>query len=661
MIYRYIQLAFSLIAEDSISPRLLSYTMDMDAGRIILTFSEDIEQSNVNTSGIVIQGAPGINLSANTSLYYRLTSTSTIVTGTQVIISLVDDFAQIQIRLQLATHASNTYISMDRGAFTDRATPPNAVQLIPNEDALMVSDFIPDTTPPELLRFSLNLEADTLILTYSESVLISSFIPGNISISSQRGVGPSTINFLLTGGRIVQSMFPIQSVVVFQLNSVDASFLERSSLIATTIADTYLSVNAGLAYDTNGIPSIGHSSLQADEVIPDTMPPSVVAFDFDLDSAVLTLEFNDVVDASTVNGSAITLQSFVTRRLMESRMLTVDGVTTSSPSGSIISLQLNDELTNDIKRIRNLCTSSQNCYMTISQYLALDPSGLSTTLITDGSAIVVRNFIEDLTSPFLLLWTLDMNAGIMELIFSETVDVTTFQFHQFTLQGISQMYSLTRAMSSPEPAAYVVIELNVLDLNEIKRLPGIGTNLNDTYLSVGSAAVFDMNGNGIIPIPSSDALLASVFIADRTSPSLLSFSLDIASGVLTLTFSETVSGASFTASAITLVNGQVSMIDGQLQPTANYTLTGGSWSTFDSTVIEIHLSQEDFSAINSTDNLATSAANTYIIAASMAVFDTNGNGMVPIALADSLPVSDYCSVSCSATGKIIVYIARKSI
>ncbi len=376
---------------------------------------------------------------------------------------------------------------------------------------------------------------------------------------------------------------------------------------------------------------------------------------------MLTLEFNDVVDASTVNASAITLQSSVARRSMESQMLTVDGAPTNSPSGRIISLQLNDELTNDIKQIRNLCTSSQNCYMTISQYLAFSPSGLSTTLITDGSAIVVRDFTADTTRPLLLLWTLNMDAGTMELIFSETVDVNTFQFHQFSLQGISQMYSLTSAMPSPEPAAYVVIELSILDLNEIKRLPGIGTSVNDTYLSVGNSAVVDMNGNGIIPIPSSRALLVSVFTADRTSPSLLSFSLDIASGVLTLTFSETVSGASFTASAITLVNGQISMIDGELQPTANYTLTGGSWSTFDSTVIEIHLSQEDFSAINSTDNLATSAANTYIIAASMAVFDTTGNGMDPIALADSLPVSDYCSVSCSATGKIIVYIARKAV
>lgn len=386
---------------------------------------------------------------------------------------------------------------------------------------------------------------------------------------------------------------------------------------------------------------------------------NLLAFDLDLNSAVLNLYFDQVINASTLNRSAITLQSAVARRPMESLTLTSDSTTTPSPSGQYISLQLSVENTNEIKRNRNVCTSSQNCFLTVSQYLARSTLGASNNPISDGSAIVVGNFTEDVTQPLLFLWTLDMDTGIMELMFSETVNVTSFQFNQFTLQGISQMYTLTGGMLSPEPTDYVVVQLSTLDLNEIKRLSGIGTSLNDSYLSVGSSAITDMSGNDIVPIPSSNALMAFSFTVDTTRPELDSFSLNVASGVLILTFSEPVIGTSFNVSAITLFNGQISMVNGELQPTASYTLTGGSSSSSDSTVVEIHLTQQDLSAINSMDNLATSTNDTYIVAASTTVYDTSGNEMVPIILADRFLVSEYCSVSCSDTGKILVYAVHQ--
>lgn len=626
--------------------------MDMNTGVIILTFNEDIEQSSVNSTGIIIQGVQGINTSTNTSLYYRLTSTNTIVSGREVIITMSrDDFSQIQVRPQVATQASNTYLSMDQTAFTDRANPPNTVQPISNEGALIVSDFFADSTPPEVLDFSLDLEEDTLTLTFSEPVLINSFTPDNLSISSQPSGGMS---YNLTGGHIVQNTFPIQAVVVLQLNGVDAYFLESNTAIASTVENTYLSANTGLIFDTNYNPTLSYFGLQGSQVFPDTIPPSVVAFDFDLDSAVLVLEFNDIIDAATLNGSAITLQSAVARRPMESLMLTVDGATTDSPSGSRISIQLSDEHTNGIKQIRNLCTSSQNCYMTVTQFLALDPSGMSTSLVNDGSAIIVRNFSEDVTPPALLYWSLDMNAGIMELYFSETVDVTMIQYSQLTLHGFIQMYSLTSSRSLSGPTPNVVILLSNHDLNEIKRLPDVGVSLNDSILSVGDSAIIDMNGNLMAPISRNDFFQPVLYISDFTSPQLVSFSFDIGSGVLMLTFSETVIGASFTPSAITFFNGQVSNVSGELQPTASHRLTGGTSSTFDSTVIEVQLTQQDLSAINATDNLATSVDDTYIIATSVTVFDTNGNQMIPIPLADRLQVSEFCLVSCSTNGRILL-------
>ena len=207
----------------------------------------------------------------------------------------------------------------------------------------------------------------------------------------------------------------------------------------------------------------------------------------------------------------------------------------------------------------------------------------------------------------------------------------------------------TSSMPLSGPAPIVAIQLGEHDLNEIKRLPDVGVTLNDSILSVGNSAIVDMNGNLMAPIHSFPPAL---FITDFTRPRLLSFSFDIGSGVLTLTFSETVIGSSFTPSAIMFVNGQVSNVSGELQPTASYTLTGGTPSTFYSTVIEVQLTEQDLSAINATDNLATSVDNTYIIATPTTIFDANGNEMIPIPLA-GLQASEFCLVSCSASGKMI--------
>ena len=372
-------------------------------------------------------------------------------------------------------------------------------------------------------------------------------------------------------------------------------------------------------------------------------PPSVNAFDFDLNSAVLVLEFSSIVDASTVNGSAITLQSAVTHRPMESQMLTVDGTMTLSPSGRVISLQLGVEDTNEIKRIRSLCTSSRNCYMTVTQFLVLDSAGVGNIPINDGSAVAVRNFTEDLTPPSLLVWTLDMDEGRMELYFSETVDVDMFQIGQFTLRGLTQAttYSLTNSAPPSEPAAAVVIMLSNEDLNEIKRIPDLATNLNDTYLSVGNTAVIDMNGNRMPPISAAEALSALLITIDFTSPELVSFSLNIGSGALTLTFSETVEAASFNFSGISLVNGQVSTVNGELRSNASYRLTGGSWPMFRSAVLEVQLTAQDLTAINAIDILATNENNTYITADSTSIFDVEYNPLVPISLADRLQVSSF--------------------
>ena len=631
--------------EDTFPPHLLSFDMDMDSGMILLTFNEDIEPSSVNPTGIVIQGASGVT---NTSLYYQLTSARSIQVDSRTVRITMshNDYGAIQARLSVATQLSNTYLSMDQTTLTDRATLPNAVQPISNGNALMAFNFIADSTQPDIIDFSLNLEDDTLTLTFTEPVLINSFAPDHLLLSSHRDSSLGSTIYNLTAGQVVQSTFPAESIIVVHLNDMDAFFLESNTTIASTAFNTYLTAYAGLVLDTNGNPNVASLGLSASEFVRDSSPPSVVAFDLDLNSFRLVLEFDDVVNASTFNTSAITLQSAPARRPRES--FTLFGGDILSPNGRVITLNLDLYVTNGIKMNRNLCTSIENCFITVTQFVARDPSGVSTIPISDGTAIIVRNFTEDTTSPVLLFSTLNMNDGLLELGFSEPVDITSFQSGQLTLQSSegsnSVMYSLTDSAVLTPPDSYVIISISNDDLNEIKRLTDLGTNGNNSFLSITDSAFVDINGNNVIPISSGNALQVTIFIPDYTNPQLISFSIDISSGVLTLTFSETVNTSSFDATGLTLVSGQSS--------TSNYTLTGGSLSSGDSPILELRLLQQDLNAINAMDNLATSLNNTYIIATSLTVSDMVRNLLSPISLVDRLQVSDLVLCDPCSNGKM---------
>merc|ERR1711943_73979 len=88
------------------------------------------------------------------------------------------------------------------------------------------------------------------------------------------------------------------------------------------------------------------------------------------------------------------------------------------------------------------------------------------------------------------------------------------------------------------------------------------------------SAIADMQGN---EIESATPISAANFVVDETVPTLEQFSLNMSSGILSLTFSEAVRAASLNASRIVLQDSARAFVSvaGQA-PDYSYTLTGGS-------------------------------------------------------------------------------------
>lgn len=169
------------------------------------------------------------------------------------------------------------------------------------------------------------------------------------------------------------------------------------------------------------------------------------------------------------------------------------------------------------------------------------------------------------------------------------------------------------------------IDLGFDDMTAIKLVDGLATTSKTALLAVEQYFVVDIArpANKIVPISRSDAISPSVFIADTTSPSVVSVVLDmnLGNGRLYITFDEPVQARAIDVSRITLQSNYSTSFYSQ-----SHTLTSGVGTrvmTGNGLTQEIILSYTDSAAIKLLTRLAKSLATTYISVLTSTFFDTS--------------------------------------
>jgi len=144
-----------------------------------------------------------------------------------------------------------------------------------------------------------------------------------------------------------------------------------------------------------------------------------------------------------------------------------------------------------LNRNRQIGTSINDTFITITNSTILDNSDNAVVPIPDGMAMQVASYTRDSTPPVLEAFNLDIDSGYLSLFYSETIDIFSLDPTQVTLQSnpaISSSlhsYTLTGGYVIPEDSTMANVELTVTDLNEIKRLVYLATcTVDDTYLSL---------------------------------------------------------------------------------------------------------------------------------------------------------------------------------
>ena len=627
--------------EDTTGPILESFLLDMTSRQLLLTFDEPVEASSFQVAGISIQSMPGVS---DPSLCYQITDG--IIpsgNGVQIVVDLSDaDINALQSRPNVATTLSNTFLSMTTETAIDLSFQQNEAQEIPKASAQAATGYVPDTAPPVIRDFDLNFDLNTLALLFSEPVLVSTVNLDRLILLSSSSSG--AVNYRLNGGDILETELDASAVIAFVLTNEDQTFLEVSQEIATGSNNTFLASLPGLADDSNGLSSSelpSASALAVRSFTPDTSSPRLAGFTLDMDSGELVVSFDDVIRASTFDVSAITLQSANERVPLEWHTLSQTSSTNSMENGFEITVFIGDGDLNRIKQISNLATSIDHTYLTATATIADDVNLMDTIAVTDGNSLQASSFTSDITRPTLSSWTLDVNARQIILTYSETVDITSFMPSQFQVQtsassSSSDRYALTgyEDLIPPDADFRFVVQLNEIDANLIKFRTDLGTEQSNSFLTISASAIEDTSANPVVAIENGQGLQTSAFVEDITGPNLRSFSLNVNTGLLQLTFDETVNAATFNISAFTLLNRASRF-------SSAYTLESSSASTINNNQIDVDLSRSDLDAIKAVSNLATSASDTFIVASQYAVEDMNANRLSEISQDAALQVSIY--------------------
>eukprot|EP00035_Acanthoeca_spectabilis_P018800 m.403424 g.403424 ORF g.403424 m.403424 type:complete len:6121 (+) comp16790_c1_seq2:183-18545(+) len=638
--------------DDATDPILQSFDVDMNSGQLTLSFSETVEILSLNSSRFTLS-------SQDLLLSRTLTSGSVAVGSNGAVIVVSLGLLDLNFIKRFAFANTNVGLSTVASAVFDRFG--NGLVPVLSTARLFATILVPDTTPPTLEAFDIDLTTFLLTLSFSEIVNASTIDMAQVTLIG--AANSATDNRTLVGGSINNSanlpstcsggqctVDPFMMEFAVQLTPIDLDFIYRNTLLATSASDTFLSWGNGLVVDLFSANSATSRpfltspfGLPVRQYTDDQVPPTFRTFQLDMTSRILVVQFSETIDKQTVNLSQITLVNGAgvpTTRFS----LTGGSVLHTERYPAVIDFEHFSKLTialstadvDEINRLDDLCTAAgsavdHQCFITMSDQLLQDMNGNALTPVPLG--VPVLAYTNDTISPqFVSFAAIDLTLGQVTVLFDETVRASTLDCRQITLHpshfSESNFSFSDRCVMASQDGTSAVFNFSAADLNALKLLSSICVSDNTCYMRMTETAVQDMRGNNVVPVSVRSTFVAAEhaqsFVADAIAPTVVAFDANFDTRVLTLYFDETVDVSTLVQSSITfqgLANSTASDIH-TLQSSAVTTLTNGL-------VANISISVADLGVLLAVSTLARNASSTYLTFTSALIQDMNGNSVAP--------------------------------
>eukprot|EP00912_Choanoflagellata_sp_UC4_P001455 UC4_evm1s911 len=518
-----------------------------------------------------------------------------------------------------------------------------------------------DIRAASLMQFSLNMSSGTLKLTFDDAVDTASTLDlSGIAICPYDKNVASDCRTLTEQSALLS---PSAGIYRYEVNILlaknDLNALKQNKQVATNSSNTFLSLQPYFVQDIEGTNIIGipHETARAANIfIPDLLRTFAKSFDLDMNEGIITIEFPEAMDKNTINISKAYMGSKLNDEMIQ--LTTPYGVETFQFSSQLI-LRLNNDDLNNIKNLHSTIFSS-NFTLKLSSGFVSDFEGnpLLTTTLEQSS------HQQDKKAPSLESFSLDMDEGLMELSFDESVDAKTFNAshiivqdashfisHQVTLHdgtpikmkqniskvtaGIASSHRLKDGNAAPNVGPVLTFRLLKADLDSIKANINLATSEANTYLLIDGIAIRDMEGNPVTEIKDGDAkkIKAGGFTPDETKPELESFTVDLNPSItLNLVFSEPVYATNINVSKMMLQNG----VSGPGKSIEMHPINADATFSKDfSTNVAVELSTSDVNAVKAVLDLFTTTKDSFLSIADGFVTDMNSQPLVVIGASEA--------------------------
>lgn len=438
-------------------------------------------------------------------------------------------------------------ISKDGASSTGAIRDIDGIALSPatilgsRDTSQLVSKIVMDTVAPVIVGLTTSIGTNLIRIDFDEPVRASSVVVTNLVFQSS--ASSVDISYKLTSAAVVS----FGNSVNLTISTVDSEAIKLTKGLMKSSDTAYLSFAFKMAADYAGnyLATVkSTSALQVNSFIPDRVSPLLLSFTLDMTKTLLVLSFSEPVRTSSFNVTEIVLQS---------RFFSEDGAFYSLTGGSLMSndsstitIKLSDVDVFNIKAIKGLCRNPASTYIRHSSKMARDIAGNSIVAIQDRLAQLVNKFTFDTIPPTVKSISIDVNLGRIYVRFSEQVQLLLVAVRGLTVYSSTAISATTTKKYTLTPASTVEFTELYSDLVQVNLAPKDFDIMKYRYpllhsretsaFTVGAEFAQDTFFNPVVVV--TDAMLVESYSPDLTPPLLLSYSLDMQVGTMTLQFSE---------------------------------------------------------------------------------------------------------------------------
>ncbi len=535
----------AITVNDTINPTFTSAAFSTGAGTLTVTFSETLDSSNHDASKFHIrdtgQSSGGVTL-----------SNSMITTnGTNSI-----TFTLSNTHKGTVNAMTTPQLDIEQGAVRDSAGNQIAAAA---DQAITVND----TINPTFTSAAFSTGAGTLTVTFSETLDSSNHDASKIHV---RDTGQSTGGVTLSNSMITTN--GTDSITFTLSTSKDAV----NAVNAMTTPQ--LDIEQGAVRDSAG----NQIAAAADQAVTinDTINPTFTSAAFSTGAGTLTVTFSETLDSSNHDAS-----KFHIRDTGQSS----GGVTLSN---SMITTNGTDSIT------FTLSTSNKDAVnaMTTPQ-LDIDAGAVSDTSGNEIAAAADQTItVNDTILPAFSSATFATGSGVLKVTFSEALNQTTHDASNIHVRNTGQSsggVTLSNSMITTNGTNSVTFTLSTSNKDAVNAMA-------TPQLDIDAGAVSDTSGNEIAA-----AADQTITVNDTIKPTFSSATYTTGSGVLNVTFSETLDSSNHDASKIHVRNtgqstGGVTLSNSMITTNGTDSITFALGNTHKGTVNAMATPQLDIDA-----------------------------------------------------------------